>query len=107
MSWIATIFLLCSIALSNGNDKFFIYDWPDLVNRYANNTDRSHRDHGKIDRKNIIGLPAKLRTAVVPGQVLSSLTGLATLELEGLLILRILSIKLASSHCSRLSTNVH
>ena len=26
--------------------KFFLYDWPHLVNRYANYTDRDHRGHG-------------------------------------------------------------
>jgi hypothetical protein len=31
---------------NNDNKKFYIYEWPDLVNRYANHTDRPHHSHG-------------------------------------------------------------
>ena len=30
----------------NKQDKIFVYDWPELVNRYANFTDRDHKSHG-------------------------------------------------------------
>ena len=40
----------CVLCLHNigasAADKFYIYDWPDLVDRYANFTDRSHHGHG-------------------------------------------------------------
>lgn len=28
------------------SSKFYIYDWPDLIDRYANYTDRPHHSHG-------------------------------------------------------------
>jgi hypothetical protein len=33
-------------AASPSEPLFYIYDWPDLVNRYANHTDRPHHSHG-------------------------------------------------------------
>jgi hypothetical protein len=34
--------LICACAI----DLIYVYDWPDLVNRYANFSDRSHLSHG-------------------------------------------------------------
>ena len=31
---------------SSNDDKIYVYDWPELVNRYANFTDRDHKSHG-------------------------------------------------------------
>jgi hypothetical protein len=32
--------------VTTGADKFYVYDWPHLVNRYANYSDRPHHGHG-------------------------------------------------------------
>ena len=37
--FLSIIGILCS-------DKIYVYDWPELVNRYANFTDRDHTSHG-------------------------------------------------------------
>lgn len=41
-------FLLTSVPVtwSKKQAKFYIYDWPAIVNRYANYTDRNHHGHG-------------------------------------------------------------
>jgi len=38
---------LCAICKClNTGEKIYVYDWPELVNRYANFTDRDHTSHG-------------------------------------------------------------
>lgn len=37
--------ILCILSIAS-TDQFYIYEWPDIVNRYANYTDRSHHGHG-------------------------------------------------------------
>lgn len=34
------------LLLADAADKFYVYDWPHLVNRYANYSDRPHHGHG-------------------------------------------------------------
>jgi hypothetical protein len=51
MSWLAiVIYVIALNALAHKQalsvNRFFVYDWPGLVNRYANFTDRDHRGHG-------------------------------------------------------------
>lgn len=43
MVWLLLLMRPC---LSVDGPLFYIYDWPDLVDRYANFTDRSHLSHG-------------------------------------------------------------
>lgn len=40
------LLLLLQLDYLSSEGKFYIYDWPDLVNRYANYTDRPHHSHG-------------------------------------------------------------
>eukprot|EP00605_Chrysophyceae_sp_TOSAG23-4_P002054 GSChrysophyteH1.ASY1.ANO1.2275.1 assembled CDS len=40
-----SLFLVCS-SITVGKEKFYVYDWPELVDRYANFTDRDHTSHG-------------------------------------------------------------
>lgn len=43
-----SLLLKCSWATVDSiltDKKFYIYDWPDLINRYANQTDRGHHMH--------------------------------------------------------------
>lgn len=42
--FIANLFI--DLVSCTNNEKFYLYDWPDLVNRYANYTDRDHAHHG-------------------------------------------------------------
>lgn len=39
--------ILCAHCIDTiHGDKIYVYDWPELVNRYANFTDRDHTSHG-------------------------------------------------------------
>ena len=56
IAWVFICFAVCAMELGNqawgatteseSGDLFYIYDWPDLRDRYANYTDRSHLSHG-------------------------------------------------------------
>ena len=43
--FVTTLLLACS-SMTVGKEKFYVYDWPELVDRYANFTDRDHTSHG-------------------------------------------------------------
>ena len=38
--------IILLVHLHTAADKIYVYDWPELVNRYANFTDRDHKSHG-------------------------------------------------------------
>ena len=40
------IIIMAVVVVYQCECKFYIYDWPDLVDRYANYTDRPHHSHG-------------------------------------------------------------
>lgn len=40
------VLFVCIVCFSSATEKFFVYDWPHLVNRYANYSDRPHHGHG-------------------------------------------------------------
>lgn len=40
------VIIAIAISVISATDKFYVYDWPHLVNRYANYSDRPHHGHG-------------------------------------------------------------